>query len=147
MTNLPSNNGNFNSEIIKWKNQPVCTVKQASRFYEVDETNIKTNFNRNKLKFTEGKHFFTLKGSDLQEFKNRVTNCNAKSSLTLFTQKGMARIAKSCGSERAWQVFEELEDTYFKVQTLKILDEKGIIHTWKMYGDYGQKYKEFGGTD
>ncbi len=124
MTNnlIPQPN-NFNSEVIKWKNEPVCTVRQAAGFYEVDETNIKTNFNRNKENFIEGKHFFTLKGADLADFKNRVTNCNAKSNLTLFTQKGMARLAKSCGSERAWEVFEELEDTYFKVKSLKDMAE------------------------
>jgi hypothetical protein len=126
-TNIVQHSSNDGFNVIKWKHFPVCTVKQAAEFYGVDETNIKTNFNRNKSKFIEGKHFFTLKGKELKEFKRLDTNCiavdKATAALNLFTQKGMARIAKSCGSDRAWEVFEKLEDTYFKVQSLKEMAE------------------------
>jgi hypothetical protein len=37
----------------------------------------------------------------------------------LWTQKGTARHAKILSTEKAWDVFEELEDTYFRVQQFK----------------------------
>ncbi|MFK5292632.1 hypothetical protein ACI3PH_19555 [Lactococcus lactis] len=32
------------------------------------------NFNNNKSRFKEGKHFFLLQGADLKEFKNNIQN-------------------------------------------------------------------------
>ena len=40
-------------------------------------------------------------------------------SLYLWTKKGAARHCKMLGTEKAWEVFEMMEDAYFYVQELK----------------------------
>ncbi|MBD2826692.1 ORF6N domain-containing protein [Xenorhabdus szentirmaii] len=96
---------------------PVITTELLAGVYETDVNNIQQNFKRNKDRFVEGKHFIKLTGLILKEFKNRLTNCqlvgkNARS-LTLWTERGAARHAKMLDTDKAWDVFEKLEDFYF----------------------------------
>ena len=83
---------------VEWSSQRVLTTEQLAQFYECDTGNIKVNFNANKEKFVEGKHYFKLEGDALKEFKNKVSetylvgkNANI---LYLWTERGAARHAK-----------------------------------------------------
>jgi hypothetical protein len=119
MTNLVHSN----LQPLEHSEQRVLTTKQLAEFYKISELQITQNFNNNKVKFVEGKHFFLLKGAQLREFKNYIDNIyvvNSKSPrLYLWTERGTARHAKILSTEKAWDVFEELEDTYFRTQALK----------------------------
>ena len=102
---------------IEYGGQPVITTAQLAEFYDCDERNISDNFKRNEDKFISDKHFFKLEGNALKEFKD----CSAESGLVgtraaalyLWTKRGAARHAKMLSTERAWEVFEALEDIYF----------------------------------
>lgn len=104
-------------QIIELYNQRLLTTEQLAEFYEASETQIKTNFNRNKEKFIEEKHFITLKGDDLKGFKDSVTNCNLvgknANQLILWTKQGASRHSKMLGTDRAWDMYDELEENYF----------------------------------
>lgn len=105
------------NQVIRYQEMPVVTTEQLAQLYETVTDNLKKNFNRNKTKFVEGKHFFKIEGAELREFKNKVTNChlvspNAKH-LILWTERGAARHAKMLDTDHAWDVFERLEDCYF----------------------------------
>ncbi len=108
-----------NLPLIVWQNQPVITNELLASVYETDVNNIQTNFKRNTERFTEGQHFFKLTGQDLKDFKNQLTNCQlvtiAKnaSRLILWTERGTVRHAKMLGTDKAWEVQENLEQFYF----------------------------------
>lgn len=108
---------------IKWKNQIVMTTNTLAECFEVHNETIKRNFNRHKEHFIEGKHYYYLEGEELKEFKNIVSICchvciNAPR-LYLWTERGVARHAKILTNDIAWDIYEKLEDTYFKVQEMK----------------------------
>ncbi|WP_232625540.1 ORF6N domain-containing protein [Pectobacterium parmentieri] len=96
---------------------PVATSEQLSRFYDTDVNNIKKNYSRNASRFLDGKHYFLITGSKLKELKNSVTFGHLVDKrapkLTLWTERGAARHAKMLETDRAWDVFEKLEDFYF----------------------------------
>lgn len=96
---------------------PVATSEQLSRFYGTDVNNIKKNYSRNASRFLDGKHYFLITGSKLKELKNSVTFGHLVDKrtpkLTLWTERGAARHAKMLETDRAWEVFESLEDCYF----------------------------------
>lgn len=106
--------------IIELNNQRLLTTEQLAEFYGASETQIKTNFNRNKDRFIEGKHFYKLEGQELKDFKNRVTDSNLvgknANTLILWTKRGASRHSKIINTDRAWDMFDELEENYFNKQ-------------------------------
>lgn len=110
---------------MEFKRQRIMITKTLAEQFGTDETNIKTNFNRNKSRFIKGKHYFQLEGDELKEFKRLVTDSNDPSIkftsvLTLWTDRGAARHAKILDTDEAWDIYEELEETYFRVKESKI---------------------------
>ena len=115
---------------IEWNNQRIMTTKLVAECYETEERRITENFNRNKERFIEGKHYYKLTGEELKQFKNLVAESVSVSSKTsvlyLWTDKGMLRHAKILDNDKAWEVYEMLEDTYFKVQDINQDIKQGI---------------------
>mgnify|MGYP002626271471 CR=1 FL=1 len=101
---------------VEYSDQRVLTSEQISEFYGCTTDNIKKNFNVNKERFIEGKHYFKVEGEALKNL--RVTFSNLQISpmtraLFLWTKRGAARLAKMLSTDKAWEVFEILEDNYF----------------------------------
>lgn len=119
-------------QVITHNSIPVVTTEMLAAFYGTETNNIKVNVTRNSDRFEEGKHFFKIGGTELKEFKNRVTKSNPvasrTSSLILWTERGAARHAKMLETDKAWEVFEQLEECYFsqKTQTAPALPQNYI---------------------
>jgi len=102
---------------------PVLTTKQLAEVYETNEVNISNNFKRNEERFEEGKHYFLLQGEELKVFKGshlNVENLKYVSILYLWTERGANRHSKILDTDKAWEQFENLEETYFKVKEQQI---------------------------
>lgn len=94
----------------------VLTTKQISEEYGVEEQIITNNFNRNKERYVEGKHYICLTGDELKEFKTANQNdlsLKRVNILYLWTEKGALLHAKSLGTDKAWEAYEYLIDFYF----------------------------------
>ena len=106
---------------------PVITTELLAQLYCTEINNIKVNYTRNSERFVEGKHFFKVVGDELKNL--RVTLSNSQNlqpslrglqispkarSLILWTERGAARHAKMLETDQAWDVFERLEDCYFR---------------------------------
>ena len=102
---------------VTYSDQLILTTEQLAEFYGCTTDNIKKNFNANKDRFIEGKHYFKVEGENLNYL--RVTFGNLQISpmtrlMYLWTKKGAARHAKMLSTEKAWEVFELLEEAYFE---------------------------------
>ena len=96
----------------------VMTTEQLAEAYGCAPKQIQQNFSNNRARFIAGKHYFKLEGADLKAFKDSLENIEAvvgsrAPSLILWTKQGAARHSKMLGTERAWDVFDELEESYF----------------------------------
>lgn len=102
---------------VDYNSVRVLTTEQLAQAYECEPNNIKSNFNANKSHFKEGKHFFKLEGEELKEFKDEVRNSNLvgknASCLYLWTRRGASRHCKMLGTEKAWEMYDNLEENYF----------------------------------
>ncbi|WAT10125.1 ORF6N domain-containing protein [Rouxiella badensis] len=110
--------------VIELRGVRVLTTVTLAKGYGTDEANIRKNLSRNNERFVEGVHIFTIEGDELQDL--RVTNSHAQisnkaRSLTLWTEKGAARMSKVVDTDEAWSFFEKLEDSYFRPQTSSVL--------------------------
>jgi phage antirepressor YoqD-like protein len=112
--------------IVEFENHRVLTTQQLADAYETDAKVISKNFERNKERYKEGVHYYVLSGQELSNFKGcrqiddtlSPTEGALKyiSILYLWTERGALRHAKSLGTDKAWEVYEMLEDSYFKVR-------------------------------
>jgi len=117
MNNITETQNIESLPVIFWKDQPVITTQLLADVYETDVKNIQMNFKNNADRFIDGKHCFKLQGNDLKEFKNRPKNIgsvkkNARE-LMLWTERGTVRHAKMLGTDKAWDVQDQLEEFYF----------------------------------
>ena len=106
---------------IELKNQRIILTENLAEQYGTEIVRIQQNYLRNKERFVEGKHFYKLQGEELKQFKtDYLKDSSLKiNSLMLWTEKGAARHAKILDTDEAWEVFEELEETYFRIKENK----------------------------
>lgn len=104
---------------IEYKGQKVITTAMLAQAYGTSVSYISNNFNRNKKKFIEGKHYFHLHGNELKDFKtNHLKDESLKkiNHLYLWTERGANHHCKILDTDKAWEQFENLEETYFRVK-------------------------------
>ncbi|BAH07934.1 ORF6N domain-containing protein [Clostridium kluyveri] len=109
---------------VTYNNERILTTKQLAQVYETSTDIINQNFSRNSNRFIEGKHYFKLEGEKLKAFKSepsirRIVKSNVNK-LYLWTERGADRHCKILDNDKAWEQFDHLEETYFRVKESKI---------------------------
>ncbi len=109
---------NPNLQVVETNNQRVLTTAQIAEQYGTDSKVISNNFNRNKTRYIEGKHYYCLTGEVKRDFLNRhqIEDGSRATNFYLWTEKGALLHAKSLNTDQAWQTYEVLVDTYFSVR-------------------------------
>jgi len=105
-------------QVIEKENQRVLTTSQLAESYGADVKTISNNFNRNKERYTEGKHFFLLQGEELKDFKaihQKDEQLKFATKLYIWTEKGAWLHAKSLNTDEAWEAYEILVDEYYRI--------------------------------
>ena len=108
-------------QVIEEQGQRVLTTQQIAEVYKVDPKVVTNNFSRNKDKFSYGKHYIELRGEDLKAFKGSHQNdatLKFTSVLYLWTEKGAQMIAKTINTDEAWDAYENVVDTYYRVKAI-----------------------------
>lgn len=103
-------------KVIEYRNIRVLTTQQLAEAYEADAKTISYNFNHNKERYVEEKHFILLTGEELKAFREIHDLPNNLNKLYLWTEKGAFLHAKSLNTDKAWEVYDHLVDTYFEVK-------------------------------
>ena len=108
-------------KIIEHQNQRVLTTQQLAESYGTTNDVVTKNFNRNKERYIEGKHFYLLQGNELKQFKangqiDLLPNANK---LYLWTERGAFLHAKSLNTDKAWEIYDRLVEHYFKSKEAK----------------------------
>ena len=101
---------------VEYRTERVLTTEQLAQAYECEPKQIKQNFNNNKAHFEEGRHYYKVEGDELKDL--RVENIDLQISpktrcLYLWTRRGASRHSKMLGTDRAWEMFDALEESYF----------------------------------
>lgn len=105
-------------QIIEYNNVRVITTKQVAEAYGASPKKVSNNFNANKSRYTEGKHYFVLRGDELKDLCSRNSGLQNSSAKTrkfyLWTERGALLLAKSINTDTAWDAYERLVDFYFE---------------------------------
>lgn len=103
--------------LIAYRNQRVITSELLARGYGATPQQITNNFNRNKNRFIEGKHYFRIEGDDVENLRNSLRGVQISPmarTLYLWTERGASRHAKMLETDQAWDFYEDLEENYFR---------------------------------
>ncbi|EKN67843.1 ORF6C domain-containing protein [Schinkia azotoformans] len=115
-------------QVIEKNGFRVLASTQLAEAYGTEPVKIQQNFNNNKNRYKEGKHFILLQGDELKEFKRNFENFEVAQNvnkLYLWTEKGAWLHAKSLNTDKAWDAFELLVDAYYTVkEQVKVLSER-----------------------
>ena len=117
---------------VKFNEEVVITTKMLAEVYECEEANISNNFKRNEDKFIEGKHYYKLQGKELKEFKTNHLNDDPSmlriNCLYLWTKRGASRHCKMLGTDKAWEMFDTLEENYFNPKPQLTKHDQAILN-------------------
>lgn len=109
-----------NLQVIEIKGQRVLTTRQLATAYETEVKVIQNNFQRNKDRYTAGKHYIYMDRDELREVKATYPQfdgeLNRTSRANFWTEKGALLHAKSLNTDKAWEVYDYLVDFYFRAK-------------------------------
>lgn len=134
---------------VEYRTERVLTTEQLAQAYECEPNNIKKNFNSNKEHFEEGRHYYKVEGDALNDL--RVTFSDLQISpktrcLYLWTRRGASRHSKMLGTDRAWEMFDALEESYFnprpKALTPAEQMAQGILAAQKLLAEKDKRIEE-----
>lgn len=106
----------MNLVVIEHSGERVLTTEYLAKAYECEAVNIRKNFSTNTERFVEGKHYFKIEGEELNNLRVTFGNLQISPktrSLMLWTRRGASRHCKMLGTDKAWEMFDQLEETYF----------------------------------
>lgn len=124
---------NTEVQIIEHEGERVLTTKQLADGYDCEPVQIRQNFLNNQARFVEGIHYYKLEGDELKIFKTSLgeskisTDLKYAPSIMLWTRRGASRHCKMLGTDKAWDMFDLLEDSYFNPTPPKQLSPLEIL--------------------
>ncbi|GFO72923.1 hypothetical protein BJAS_P3460 [Bathymodiolus japonicus methanotrophic gill symbiont] len=104
----------------QYNNQTVATLDVLAKFLGTSKNTLQGNLQKNPEKFIEGKHFFNVSHEDLKcttSTLGEVFDYKGNTGLQVWTERGCARLSKLLRTDEAWDLWEEMEDSYFNVST------------------------------
>lgn len=121
-------------KIAEYHNIRVLTTQQLAECYGTTTDTITKNFNRNKERYIGGKHFICLRGEELKEFKanGQIALLPNIHTLYLWTEKGAFLHAKSLNTDEAWDVYDRLVESYFRVKQ-RAIDRSQLSPQMQMF--------------
>lgn len=105
-------------KVIVQKGERVLTTEQIAELFDTESSVLTRNFNRNKDRYIEGKHYFVLTGDERREFLNLSqidSSLKHAHTIYLWTQKGAFLHAKSLNTNKAWEAYSQLVDDYYEM--------------------------------
>lgn len=115
-------------ETVEVKGMRVLTTRQLAAAYGTEIKVIQNNFQRNKDRYTVGKHYIYMDRDELREVKSTHPQIEGElrrtSRIHFWTEKGALLHAKSLNTDKAWEVYDYLVDFYFRAKEKVVEPEK-----------------------
>jgi len=105
-----------NLKVVEYNGTRVLTTTQLAEAYGTDNKTLSYNFNYNRDRYIEGKHYICLVGDDLKAFREIHDLPQNVNKVLLWTEKGCFLAAKSLNTDKAWEAYDRLIDGYFTIR-------------------------------
>lgn len=101
--------------IIEYKRQRVITLATMDKIHHRPDGTARRNFNEHKDRLEKDKHYFHLNYQEVKSLYEISTSGIEPNSkwLVVLTERGYSMLVKSFTDDFAWEVQDQLVDTYF----------------------------------
>jgi hypothetical protein len=100
-------------EPYEWDGKRVVTFEQIAQVHGVPVKTVTRSHDRHRSRFQEVKHVYRLDFAQSQMLLKGGANPNG---LTVFTEYGYFLLVKPMRDDLAWQIYDVMIETYFRVQ-------------------------------
>lgn len=113
----------------EYMGQSVLSVYDISSIHQKEVRAINQQFKRNKEKFIEGKDYFRLKRTEIDQSHNVIGSSKHSSNEfeNLFTERGYIKLTRTFSDDFSWKVQDILIDEYFNMKKLRNAIASGEI--------------------
>lgn len=113
----------------EYMGQSVLSVYDVSSIHQKEVRAINQQFKRNKEKFIEGKDYFRLKRTEIDQSHNVIGSSKHSSNEfeNLFTERGYIKLTRTFSDDFSWKVQDILIDEYFNMKKLRNAIASGEI--------------------
>jgi hypothetical protein len=122
--------GGVNLVPLEYSGQRVVMSEQLAELYATTSKIISFNFNNNKSKYIAGLHYHLLIGDEMRAFRDEHGLPKNTRTVYLWTESGALLHAKSIKNDRAWGVYIELMNAYFRLR-----DSNAVVTREQVYSD------------
>lgn len=132
----------YKLQVIEHRNQRVLTTAQLAEAFGAATQIVTNNFNRNRSRYTEGKHYYGLSGQEKHElFNQNQIDLGSKNAAVvyLWTEKGAWMHAKSLNTDQAWDAYEMLVDDYYRQKELVLGVPRSLPEALRLAADLAEK--------
>lgn len=132
----------YKLQVIEHRNQRVLTTAQLAEAFGTAVQIVTNNFNRNRDRYSEQKHYVALRGEEKKHFlcENQIDFSNKDhSTLYLWTEKGAWMHAKSLNTDQAWDAYEMLVDDYYRQKKLILGVPRSLPEALRLAADLAEK--------
>jgi phage antirepressor YoqD-like protein len=132
--------------VIEQNGARVLTTLQLAESYGTDSKHINDNFQHNAKRYKLGKHYFSLEGQELKNFKASTEisgNLKFAPILYLWTEKGAWLHAKSLNTDEAWEAYEKLVDEYYRLSAT--ISKEQLIKQFGLPANYKEALHQLAG--
>lgn len=98
--------------VVEYQGQRVITLEMVDRLHRRPEGTASRNFTNNKDRFEEGKHYYLIDYSKNNDFRCFGISIPTRG-LIVITERGYSMLVKAFQDDFAWEVQEQLSDSYF----------------------------------
>lgn len=125
--------------IVEYLGKRVVTLDMIDKLHHRPDGTASRNFTKNKERFEDGKHFYLVdfsKNNDFRSFNIEVP----PRGLIVITERGYSMLVKSFNDDFAWDVQEQLSDSYFDTGK-QMSTAEFILHQAQIAVDQERKIK------
>lgn len=100
--------------VVDFDGQRVVTLSMVDEVHQRPKGTAARNLRANESRFTEGRHLFKICADEFRRRFPGVISVMVTEDVTVLTERGYLILAKSLTDDLAWQVQEQLVDSYFR---------------------------------
>lgn len=99
------------------RGQRVLTLAMIDRVHQRTEGTARRNFNANKGRMLEGRHFFKVCSDEIRSNSpDALPEASKRKDIVVVTEYGYLLLVKSFTDDLAWHIQEQLIETYFRIR-------------------------------